>query len=610
MQLSRLAALVFVLAAAACAIPVHADRVGSDDVYASIHANVLTTGSPSASARLVIERADLLEEWDDDPAAAIVALHDLAVTHDTRDRLYGLAELSLVQARETEDPKWYLGAAVYSFLYLFGTAEMPPPGPFDPRFRMACDLYAAGVAGAFRDGDAFRPRAGRLPLPVGELDVSRPAEPLMVGDVLLDEFESADDFEVRGMRSRVRFAGLGAPLIAVHREATESADSGFIPGHMPARMRMAATALLTIDGELADLAPGRARAVLDLSSPFVRRTATVRGQVVPLTTDITTPIAAGLGKSSLWNFELGAFLKRDDQSIPNGLILTAPYQPGKIPLVLVHGTASSPARWAELFNELTADPVIARNYQCWLFIYGTGGPILASAASLRDALRDTIQRLDPTGSDAALRRIVVAGHSQGGLLTRLMATSSGNRFWQNVSDEPFEAAKLEPDEREKLRKILFFDPVPQVERVIFMATPHRGSYVAGNFLGRIGSSLVSFPQKIMDMSTDAVTRSLATVTGDKIGQLPTAVDNMKPGSTFVAALADLPIDPRVRVNSIVAVKGDGPPEEGDDGVVAYEGAHWPSAESEIVVRSPHSCQGNPRTILEIRRVLREHAASR
>ena len=33
-----------------------------------------------------------------------------------------------------------------------------------------------------------------------------------------------------------------------------------------------------------------------------------------------------------------------------------PHKTGRIPVVLVHGTASSPARWAELVNELENDP--------------------------------------------------------------------------------------------------------------------------------------------------------------------------------------------------------------------------------------------------------------
>ena len=63
----------------------------------------------------------------------------------------------------------------------------------------------------------------------------------------------------------------------------------------------------------------------------------------------------------------------------------------------------------------------------------------------------------------------------------------------------------------------------------------------------------------------------------------------------------------IEVHSIVAVKGTGPTEQGNDGVVEYTSAHIDGVESELVVRSPHSCQGNPHTIKEVRRILRLHA---
>jgi pimeloyl-ACP methyl ester carboxylesterase len=331
---------------------------------------------------------------------------------------------------------------------------------------------------------------------------------------------------------------------------------------------------------------------------------------VPLAFDLTAPLANQLTNSRVWDFELGGFLSADDSGIENSMILMGPYRRGRIPLILVHGTASSPARWAELLDELAADPVVSARYQPWLFIYRTGAPILVSAASLRKAITETVRANDPRSEDPALARAVVVGHSQGGLLTRLMATSSGDRFWRNVSEEPFDSFELNDGERAALRDALFFEPVPQVGRVVFLATPHRGSYVAGNFLGRLGSSLISLPSSVMEQVSGAVTRNLARISGDHLGALPTAVDNMAPGSPFCLALADLPIDPRVRVNSIVAVDGDGPAESGDDGVVMYESAHLPDAESEIVVRSPHSCQGDPVTILEVRRILRLHAAEK
>ena len=91
-----------------------------------------------------------------------------------------------------------------------------------------------------------------------------------------------------------------------------------------------------------------------------------------------------------------------------------PYSPGKIPVVLVHGTLSSPVRWAELVNELEGDPRIRQRFQIWIFLYDTGNPIAYSAGRLRAALTATLQELDPEGKDPALRRMVVIGHSQGG----------------------------------------------------------------------------------------------------------------------------------------------------------------------------------------------------
>jgi pimeloyl-ACP methyl ester carboxylesterase len=606
---SRTAAVVVAaLAAASCSVPVRTDRVGADEVYATVKKDVLLGGEPSVAARLVLERAGLQEQWDADRAAAIVTLHQMAEQEDTRERLFGLAELCLYQGERTGGRKWFLGSSVYAYLYLFGKADAPPPGPFDPRFRTACDIYDRGISEAFRnlENNEFHPDGGKLPLPVGTIDVAVPADTVKIGDVVFDQFISADDFAVEGMRARVRTEGLGLPLIARRRNIPENEELSTQVGRMSPRVSVAMTAVLTIDGEFDDLEQGKARGTLAIRVPRDSATVDVRGQKVPLTNDITTPIAYGLGKSKLWSFSLNAFLSGGDEPIKNGLLLVAPYQKGKIPLVLVHGTASSPATWAELVNEIAADREIASHYQLWLFIYRTGVPILVSAASLRDTLHATMQAIDPEGKDEALRRMVVVGHSQGGLLTQLMVTSSGDRFWKNISDEPFASMDLEDKERETLKNVFFFEPVPQVERVVFISTPHKGSFLAEGILGKIGSSLVSLPQTLVHETEGAVTRNFARLKGDKIGSLPTAVDNMKAGSSFLEALAACPIESGVEVNSIVAVQGDGPVEEGDDGVVAYESAHWPTAESEIVVKSDHSCQGNPKTIIEIRRILHKH----
>ena len=64
---------------------------------------------------------------------------------------------------------------------------------------------------------------------------------------------------------------------------------------------------------------------------------------------------------------------------------------------------------------------------------------------------------------------------------------------------------------------------------------------------------------------------------------------MTPGNPFVQALAPIPVAPGITANSIVAVRGNGPIAEDDDGIVKYTSAHLDDAESEVVIHSGHSC---------------------
>jgi hypothetical protein len=85
---------------------------------------------------------------------------------------------------------------------------------------------------------------------------------------------------------------------------------------------------------------------------------------------------------------------------------------------------------------------------------------------------------------------------------------------------------------------------------------------------------------------------------------------MNPSSSYIQALAAIPFVPGVHAHSIIGVKGDGPVEEGDDGVVKYTSAHIDGVDSELVVRSDHSVQWAPEAIEEVRRILLLHAAQR
>src|SRR5262249_13842048 len=88
--------------------------------------------------------------------------------------------------------------------------------------------------------------------------------------------------------------------------------------------------------------------------------------------------------------------------------------------------------------------------------------------------------------------------------------------------------------------------------------------------------------------------------------VPTSIDNMDPGNRFLRTLAEIPIAPGIKANSIIAVTQTADIEDGDDGVVKYRSAHIEGVESELVVHDGHSTQSNPHTIAEVRRILLQH----
>jgi hypothetical protein len=96
-------------------------------------------------------------------------------------------------------------------------------------------------------------------------------------------------------------------------------------------------------------------------------------------------------------------------------------------------------------NELLGDPNIASHYQLWFFVYNSGNPIALSAMKLRESLSAAVKDIDPDGKDSALQQMVIIGHSQGGLLTKMTVVDSGSSFWDKRTTIPFDQAKLDPE---------------------------------------------------------------------------------------------------------------------------------------------------------------------
>jgi hypothetical protein len=161
--------------------------------------------------------------------------------------------------------------------------------------------------------------------------------------------------------------------------------------------------------------------------------------------------------------------------------------------------------------------------------------------------------------------------------------------------------------RELLRSNFFFKPLPCVSRVIFIATPHRGSYQNTKFVQRFLTRFMEFPGDLMDASASLLKlKDTIKLPASVRNGIPSSLNGMDTDNPFMLTLADIPVAPGIKCNSIIAIKGDDQPPNGADGVVKYTSAHVDYAESEFIVHSGHSCQGNPLTIEEVRRILLEN----
>lgn len=606
--------LAWALVVSGCATPVGVRGITPRSAYQDTFGNSLSDGVFSDNTKVVLDRFDLQQTFKKNPDAVIDTLHKKALSDGRRDILYALAEVcyehgeqlhkSFFSRTSQRASDYFLLSAVYAYFYILADMREPPPSAFDQRFRAACDLYNFSLWRALSSGtgSGLALHEGPHKLPVGGIVI---ALQLAQFPWKLDDFEKflpSYKYAVRGITVRNRTRGMGLPLIGLQKQAQDG---------LSAHQTIPVTAFLNIQGGLAELTAGTAAASLELYSAYEDAEVFVNNRVVPLETDTTTPTAYLLEHESiLWDFGLKAFLGKL-AAVPNKLYLTQPYQPGRIPVVFVHGTMSSPVWWTEMWNSLRADQELRRNCQFWLFMYNSSALVSLSAADLRDSLRSQVALLDPAGQDPALRQMVVVGHSQGGLLTKLTAVATGDRLLRSLTDKDIDSLDISDELKAQLRRALIVEPLPFVKRVVFISTPHRGSFLSSLWIRKIAQKLISLPATIVTFPLSAYSflkDDVKNLFGDRLPA--TSLDSMSPGNPVMKELADIPLAPGIKGNSIIAVKNpEAPKEQWNDGVVEYASAHLGGMESEFIVHSGHSCQGHPLTIEEVRRILIEHAVS-
>jgi pimeloyl-ACP methyl ester carboxylesterase len=598
--------VIWLLLTAGCQTPVGVERVDASTAQHELTANALTADELSPSARNVLRRWVLSERYDDDPAGAIAALHTIATDgRGDEDEVITLAEMAYLYAEKTHQRPYFLGAAIYSLAFLFPEKGLKSPSPYDPRLRLAADLYSLGIIHAFASADdtAVEFKSGSYQAPFGWVQVTVNPSGFEWHNRRVVALTPVEEVTVRGLANRYRHPGIGAPLAA----ATEPivAERGM---QVAPHMKLPMTAVLRLDMPRRQLAQRQLHATLDLYNTHDVDTTAIAGKAVPLETDETAVLAYVLASPEIWERELKAFFSGVfSESAPTQLASIDAYRPGRIPVVFVHGTASSAGRWGDMVNDLLDDPRIRDRYQFWFFTYDTGNPVLYSAALLREALRDAVHKLDPAGTDPALSEMVVIGHSQGGLLAKALVVDTGDRVWDAIAYKPFDEVNLSPERRDVLRQAVFIKPLPYVRRVIFIATPHRGSFLTEYPVTELLGRFLTLPVRILQIGAD-LARNAGEFKVNPRNLGSGSLFGMTPNNPVLQTMAATPIASGVHAHSIIAVKGDGPVEGGNDGVVEYSSAHIDDVDSEYIVRSSHSTQSNPYTIEEVRRILLLHAA--
>lgn len=628
-----LQSLVFavVLAAVGCSYGITVRPV-EHDLLSDFKASVVGADEISPRTRQTLRRLDLEPTFDKSAIDAYIRLEKQAIETPQPDLLFALAEISQVLGRKAEEKKgheacvFYFLSAGYAYHYLFDQDALAG-NSFDPRFRLACDLYNNGLAKCIRSAQKMGPIDPRhelkLQTPDGNvfaLAVDQhdfPWKPEEFGPLLF-----CSDYEVVGLANHYRGYGLGVALIGTRLpdadaiaakgkpiklllKSSKSPDQPRPALRYPREVSFPVTAFFRFEGSVADLRKQR-NGKLDLYNPFVTQTVTIGSREIPLETDLTTPLAYFLSRTDLEGIEYQGLFNADQFSDRTGIYMFEPYQPGKIPVVMVHGLISSPLTWTWMFNDLRADPELRKKFQFWFYLYPTGAPYIQTAADLRQMLVRLCMEVDPHGKDPALDHMVLVGHSMGGLVSKLLTESSGEEFWKLVSNKPFDDLKVSQETRSALQRTFFFERQPYVQRVVFIGTPHHGSALSPSPPVRVVNQFIRLPKTLMTTAGDVAKADPQLFANLRDRKISTSLDMLAPGAPALELLATRPKPPNMRYHSIIG-EIYGKAEEGTDGVVPYKSAHIPDADSEVVVPANHSSvHQHPRAVLEVKRILEEH----
>ena len=560
-------------------------------------------GDPTVVAASGKGQGEELSEFTPPKASKVVlSPREAFLRQPTRENAFVLAELHYALADKAEREvrpesvtEFYLAAA-YSYFHLFGD-----PDSIADNARMA-EVHHSSLARCIRSAQSFNKNSLR------ELSIQLPDGPLVIPVVLNAEPWRPDDVDqlmVVGnydleLTHRHRRPGVGVPVVAMrHRHDDGSLrDAFFAP-----RQAFSVTAILhpDLDRLLNRKTSEQTTARLELHDPCRVKSIDFGGKrVLPLAADFTAPLVACENTQEFMRLDWLGFREPARVAKLSGLYFLEPYQPGKIPIIFVHGLWSDMHTWDETINELRAVPEIRDRYQFAVYLYPTGNAFAVNAMRLRQKLRDLKKLTD--APDPALDQMILIGHSMGGIIARLQIVGSENRLWEMIAHSPPEQLKMTPETRRLIDDTFFFEPNPSIKRVVFIGTPQRGSNFGGSWMRNLASSLVNPPSEMTEIRKKLEQDNPGAFRPFFLRAIPTSVDNLAMDNPTLRAINQMSFGPSTRLHSII---GTGKMLfQSGDGLVPVSSARIAGTESELYVDDWHtSLHRDPNSIREIVRIL-------
>lgn len=435
------------------------------------------------------------------------------------------------------------------------------------------------------------------------LTFDAPAKSESTRTLVLTEFshcQTASKIKLHGFDRVVAHAGLGVPVVLVQDDPQRVQP----PCHPPNGEYLPATAVLEFPPDV----PGHAaEARLRFYNPLAVSAIAVGRNLQPLADNLTAALQATLTDASKAETGPDAHLTSASGEHASQLFFLSRYDKGRVPVVFVHGMFSGTDVWKNCVNELYADPGLRRRYQPMCFSYPSKLPIPASAARLRELLSHAHSCFDPRHENAGFGRMVLVGHSMGGLLARMQVIDSGDDFWRaffDVSPERLEA-EVDAKTRHMLQQSLFFKRRNDISTVVFISTPHQGSVLADNSLLRTLVRTALFLPKTAGERVKALMALPASFIHPESRDLHAwgvgGVENLAARHPFIRALARHPVG--VPFHSIIATGSASDCRESSDGIVPYWSAHLDGAASETLVPYSHRCTEKPETVQAVMKIL-------